>query len=93
MQQGRPPRNCREAFTVEGDQVYPNRYYTPDFSMAKYLGGDLETEIRQVPILLIWTLITFILVWLLWCVLIKYLAPIHISSKYLLILFNQEVPD
>ena len=59
MQQGRPPRNCREAFTVEGDQVYPNRYYTPDFSMAKYLGGDLETEIRQVPILLIWTLITF----------------------------------
>ncbi|XP_020357157.2 structural maintenance of chromosomes protein 6 [Oncorhynchus kisutch] len=48
MQQGRPPRNCREAFTVEGDQVYPNRYYTPDFSMAKYLGGDLETEIRMV---------------------------------------------
>uniref|UniRef100_A0A6Q2ZCH3 Structural maintenance of chromosomes protein 6 n=1 Tax=Esox lucius TaxID=8010 RepID=A0A6Q2ZCH3_ESOLU len=48
MQHGRPPRNCREAFTVEGDQVYPNRYYTPDFSTAKYLGGDLETEIRQV---------------------------------------------
>uniref|UniRef100_A0A6Q2Z7J9 Structural maintenance of chromosomes protein 6 n=1 Tax=Esox lucius TaxID=8010 RepID=A0A6Q2Z7J9_ESOLU len=47
MQHGRPPRNCREAFTVEGDQVYPNRYYTPDFSTAKYLGGDLETEIRQ----------------------------------------------
>uniref|UniRef100_A0A3P8YSN5 Structural maintenance of chromosomes protein 6 n=2 Tax=Esox lucius TaxID=8010 RepID=A0A3P8YSN5_ESOLU len=48
MQHGRPPRNCREAFTVEGDQVYPNRYYTPDFSTAKYLGGDLETEIRMV---------------------------------------------
>lgn len=46
MQQGQPPRNCREAFTVEGDQVYPNRYYTQDFSTAKYLGGDLETEIR-----------------------------------------------
>lgn len=46
MQQGRPPKNCREAFTIEGDQVYPNRYYTSDFSMAKYLGGDLETEIR-----------------------------------------------
>uniref|UniRef100_A0A8C4NYP3 Structural maintenance of chromosomes protein 6 n=1 Tax=Dicentrarchus labrax TaxID=13489 RepID=A0A8C4NYP3_DICLA len=46
MQQGRPPKNCREAFTVEGDQVYPNRYYTSDFSMAKYLGGDLEAEIR-----------------------------------------------
>uniref|UniRef100_A0A3B5B5L6 Structural maintenance of chromosomes protein 6 n=1 Tax=Stegastes partitus TaxID=144197 RepID=A0A3B5B5L6_9TELE len=47
MQQGRPPKNCREAFTAEGDQVYPNRYYTSDFSMAKYLGGDLETEIRR----------------------------------------------
>lgn len=46
MQQGRPPKNCREAFTVEGDQVYPNRYYTSDFSIAKYLGGDPETEIR-----------------------------------------------
>ncbi|XP_051247167.1 structural maintenance of chromosomes protein 6 [Dicentrarchus labrax] len=47
MQQGRPPKNCREAFTVEGDQVYPNRYYTSDFSMAKYLGGDLEAEISM----------------------------------------------
>uniref|UniRef100_A0A3B5B604 Structural maintenance of chromosomes protein 6-like n=1 Tax=Stegastes partitus TaxID=144197 RepID=A0A3B5B604_9TELE len=47
MQQGRPPKNCREAFTAEGDQVYPNRYYTSDFSMAKYLGGDLETEIEK----------------------------------------------
>uniref|UniRef100_A0A669DVV1 Structural maintenance of chromosomes protein 6 n=1 Tax=Oreochromis niloticus TaxID=8128 RepID=A0A669DVV1_ORENI len=46
MQHCRPPKNCREAFTVEGDQVYPNRYYTSDFSMAKYLGGDIETEIR-----------------------------------------------
>ncbi|XP_037602346.1 structural maintenance of chromosomes protein 6 [Sebastes umbrosus] len=47
MQQGRPPKNCREAFTAEGDQVYPNRYYTSDFNMAKYLGGDLETEISM----------------------------------------------
>ncbi|XP_059209079.1 structural maintenance of chromosomes protein 6 [Centropristis striata] len=47
MQQGRPPKNCREAFTAEGDQVYPNRYYTSDFSMAKYLGADLETEISM----------------------------------------------
>ncbi|XP_035766941.1 structural maintenance of chromosomes protein 6 [Neolamprologus brichardi] len=45
MQHCRPPKNCREAFTVDGDQVYPNRYYTSDFSMAKYLGGDIETEI------------------------------------------------
>ncbi|KAM9341065.1 structural maintenance of chromosomes protein 6 [Symphorus nematophorus] len=47
MQQGRPPKNCREAFTIEGDQVYPNRYYTSDFSIPKYLGGDLETEISM----------------------------------------------
>ena len=46
MQHGRPPKNCREAFTVEGDQVFPNRYYTSEFSMAKYLGGDIETELR-----------------------------------------------
>ncbi|KAM6917310.1 structural maintenance of chromosomes protein 6 [Lycodopsis pacificus] len=47
MQQSRPPKNCREAFTAEGDQVFSNRYYTSDFSMAKYLGGDLETEISM----------------------------------------------
>ncbi|KAF3700930.1 Structural maintenance of chromosomes protein 6 [Channa argus] len=47
MQQGQPPKSCREVFTVEGDQVYPNRYYTSDFSMARYLGGDLETEISM----------------------------------------------
>ncbi|XP_028250414.1 structural maintenance of chromosomes protein 6 isoform X2 [Parambassis ranga] len=47
MQRGRPPKYCREAFTAEGDQVYPNRYYTSDFSMATYLGGDLETEISM----------------------------------------------
>ena len=46
MQHGRPPKNCREAFTAEGDQVFPNRYYTSEFSLAKYLGGDIETEIR-----------------------------------------------
>ncbi|XP_072220998.1 structural maintenance of chromosomes protein 6 [Leuresthes tenuis] len=45
MQHGRPPKNCREAFTAEGDQVFPNRYYTSEFSLAKYLGGDIETEI------------------------------------------------
>uniref|UniRef100_A0A8C9ZKJ7 Structural maintenance of chromosomes protein 6 n=1 Tax=Sander lucioperca TaxID=283035 RepID=A0A8C9ZKJ7_SANLU len=42
MQQGRPPKNCREAFTVEGDQVYPNRYYTSDISMDEQL--KLEAE-------------------------------------------------
>ncbi|KAK7904232.1 hypothetical protein WMY93_016839 [Mugilogobius chulae] len=45
MQKGRPPPNCKEAFTVEGDQVYPNRYYTPDLSLAKYLGADVQAQI------------------------------------------------
>uniref|UniRef100_A0A3Q2DB56 Structural maintenance of chromosomes protein 6 n=1 Tax=Cyprinodon variegatus TaxID=28743 RepID=A0A3Q2DB56_CYPVA len=48
MQRGRPPKNCREAFTAEGDQVFPNRYYTSEFSMAKYLSGDIETEIHVI---------------------------------------------
>ncbi|XP_060918880.1 structural maintenance of chromosomes protein 6 isoform X1 [Labrus mixtus] len=45
MQQGESPLNCREAFTAEGDQVYHNRYYTSDYSRAKYLGMNLQTEI------------------------------------------------
>ncbi|XP_034163931.2 structural maintenance of chromosomes protein 6 isoform X2 [Pangasianodon hypophthalmus] len=49
MQMQRPPRNCREAFTADGDQVYTNRYYTPEQEvMVKYLGGDPEAEIRLV---------------------------------------------
>lgn len=45
----RPPKNCREAFTADGDQVYTNRYYTPEQEvMVRYLGGDPEAEIRQV---------------------------------------------
>ncbi|XP_012677888.1 structural maintenance of chromosomes protein 6 [Clupea harengus] len=49
MQQGRPPRNCREAFTSEGDHIYTNRYYTPEAEvLIKYLGGDPEAEIRLV---------------------------------------------
>ncbi|XP_073683630.1 structural maintenance of chromosomes protein 6 [Garra rufa] len=49
MQGSRPPRNCREAFTADGDQVYTNRYYTPEHEvLVQYLGGDPEAEIRQV---------------------------------------------
>ncbi|KAI5618955.1 structural maintenance of chromosomes protein 6 isoform X2, partial [Silurus asotus] len=52
MQMQKPPKNCREAFTAEGDQVYSNRYYTPDKEfVAKYLTGDPEAEIRQVAFL------------------------------------------
>ncbi|XP_078797384.1 structural maintenance of chromosomes protein 6 isoform X1 [Oryzias latipes] len=45
MQQEAPPRNCREAFTAEGDQVFLNRYYTSDCSFPKYLSRDIEMEI------------------------------------------------
>uniref|UniRef100_A0A8C1LL59 Structural maintenance of chromosomes protein 6 n=1 Tax=Cyprinus carpio TaxID=7962 RepID=A0A8C1LL59_CYPCA len=49
MQGSRPPKNCREAFTADGDQVYTNRYYTTEHEvLAQYLGGDPEAEIRQV---------------------------------------------
>ncbi|XP_016370683.1 structural maintenance of chromosomes protein 6-like [Sinocyclocheilus rhinocerous] len=49
MQGSRPPKNCREAFTADGDQVYTNRYYTTEREvLAQYLGGDPEAEIRLV---------------------------------------------
>lgn len=51
MMLNRPPRNCREAFTAEGDQVYTNRSYAPEKNvLIKYLGGDPEAEIRQVTL-------------------------------------------
>ncbi|XP_030643222.1 structural maintenance of chromosomes protein 6 [Chanos chanos] len=46
MQNGPPPRNCREAFTREGDQVYTNRYYSSDMQRALYLSKDVDEEIR-----------------------------------------------
>ncbi|XP_036398055.1 structural maintenance of chromosomes protein 6 [Megalops cyprinoides] len=48
MQRDRPPKNCREAFTADGDQVYTNRYYSAESSRSLYLGGDLEADIRMV---------------------------------------------
>ncbi|KAJ8410183.1 hypothetical protein AAFF_G00201640 [Aldrovandia affinis] len=47
MQQGQAPRNCREAFTKDGDQVYINRYYSSDHQRAQYLSADVEEEIRH----------------------------------------------
>ncbi|XP_060677903.1 structural maintenance of chromosomes protein 6-like [Hemiscyllium ocellatum] len=47
MQQQRPPANCREAFTAAGDQVFPNRYYSSETDRARYLGGNVESEISQ----------------------------------------------
>uniref|UniRef100_A0A8C9SWB3 Structural maintenance of chromosomes protein 6 n=1 Tax=Scleropages formosus TaxID=113540 RepID=A0A8C9SWB3_SCLFO len=49
MQNGRPPVNCREAFTKEGDQVFPNRYYSCEYQRAQYLSKDLEEQIRWIP--------------------------------------------
>lgn len=45
MQKRQPPRNCREAFTADGDQVFKNRYYSSDFNRARYLSRDVEMEI------------------------------------------------
>ncbi|KAE8605149.1 hypothetical protein XENTR_v10014988 [Xenopus tropicalis] len=47
MQKRAPPRNCREAFTGEGDQVYTNRYYSSDTRRAAILSRDVEAEISH----------------------------------------------
>lgn len=46
MQSNNPPRNCKEAFTAEGDQVFDRRYYSSDYHRPKYLSKDVEGEIR-----------------------------------------------
>ncbi|KAL7836398.1 hypothetical protein AOLI_G00276820 [Acnodon oligacanthus] len=50
MQGGHPPRNCKEAFTREGDQVYSNRYYSSAQQRARYLSHDVEQEIRHLQV-------------------------------------------
>ncbi|KAM9798337.1 structural maintenance of chromosomes protein 6 [Neosynchiropus ocellatus] len=47
MQDGTPPRNCSQAFSQEGDQIFPNRTYTSDQNRVNYLSGDVEEEIRH----------------------------------------------
>ncbi|NWH94312.1 SMC6 protein, partial [Aegithalos caudatus] len=47
MQCNRPPRNCKEAFTAEGDQVFERRYYSSNFARPKYLSQDVEAEISH----------------------------------------------
>ncbi|KAK7485360.1 hypothetical protein BaRGS_00023459 [Batillaria attramentaria] len=44
----RPPTNCKEAFTREGDQLFclPTfRYYSTDMTTARFLTSDVEEEI------------------------------------------------
>ncbi|XP_067400837.1 structural maintenance of chromosomes protein 6 isoform X4 [Emydura macquarii macquarii] len=47
MQSNRPPKNCREAFTAEGDQVFERRYYSSDNTRPKFLSKDVEAEISH----------------------------------------------
>ncbi|CAL9694223.1 unnamed protein product [Knipowitschia caucasica] len=47
MQLQRPPPNCTQAFSKDGDQIFPNRSYAADQSRANYLSGDVEEEIRH----------------------------------------------
>uniref|UniRef100_A0A8C2CYS4 Structural maintenance of chromosomes protein 6 n=1 Tax=Cyprinus carpio TaxID=7962 RepID=A0A8C2CYS4_CYPCA len=47
MQSVNRPRNCMEAFTREGDQVYYNRYYSSEQDRVRYLSKDIEEEIRH----------------------------------------------
>ncbi|NXY08683.1 SMC6 protein, partial [Pteruthius melanotis] len=47
MQCNRPPKNCREAFTAEGDQVFERRYYSSNFDRPRFLSQDVESEISH----------------------------------------------
>ncbi|KFV00660.1 Structural maintenance of chromosomes protein 6, partial [Pterocles gutturalis] len=47
MQLNRPPKNCREAFTAEGDQVFERRYYSSDYVRPRFLSKDIEAEISH----------------------------------------------
>ncbi|XP_038596243.1 structural maintenance of chromosomes protein 6 [Tachyglossus aculeatus] len=47
MQTQRPPKNCREAFTALGDQVFEKRYYSGEHSRPRFLSRDVETEISH----------------------------------------------
>ncbi|NXG74890.1 SMC6 protein, partial [Baryphthengus martii] len=47
MQVNSPPKNCREAFTATGDQVFERRYYSSDYLRPKYLSQDVEAEISH----------------------------------------------
>ncbi|NXB67698.1 SMC6 protein, partial [Struthidea cinerea] len=47
MQCNRPPKNCKEAFTAEGDQVFERRYYSSSFARPRFLSQDVEAEISH----------------------------------------------
>ncbi|ELW71999.1 Structural maintenance of chromosomes protein 6 [Tupaia chinensis] len=47
MQSQKPPKNCREAFTADGDQVFPGRYYSSENTRPKFLSRDVDSEISD----------------------------------------------
>nr|XP_006818994.1 PREDICTED: structural maintenance of chromosomes protein 6-like [Saccoglossus kowalevskii] len=45
-----PPQNCREAFTLVGDQVHAGaeqRYYSSNYDKARYISADVEQQITE----------------------------------------------
>ncbi|XP_014703547.1 structural maintenance of chromosomes protein 6 [Equus asinus] len=47
MQSQKPPKNCREAFTADGDQVFEERYYSSEHTRPKFLSRDVDSEISD----------------------------------------------
>ncbi|GAB5570038.1 structural maintenance of chromosomes protein 6 isoform X2 [Prionailurus iriomotensis] len=47
MQSQKPPKNCREAFTADGDQVFAGRYYSSENTRPKFLSKDVDSEISD----------------------------------------------
>ncbi|KAM9840730.1 structural maintenance of chromosomes protein 6 [Aulostomus maculatus] len=47
MQSGNPPQNCTQAFSKDGDQIFPNRTYTAEQTRANYLSRDIEEDISH----------------------------------------------
>lgn len=48
MQGRNPPHNCTQAYSKDGDHIFPYRTYTADQTQAKFLSKDVEEGIRCV---------------------------------------------
>lgn len=45
---GRPPANCTQAYTGDGDEVYSDRFYSnPREPVSRFLKADVDDEIRR----------------------------------------------
>ncbi|XP_058035033.1 structural maintenance of chromosomes protein 6 isoform X4 [Ahaetulla prasina] len=47
MQHNKPPKNCKEAFTADGDQVFEERYYSSENKGPRFLSRDVEADISN----------------------------------------------